>query len=141
MATGLSLLYTLSDAVRNVRENPATSVFSAFTVGVSLAIFALFMIVFVNVNAAMKTWVAISRNIVPRMYPAVLAVPEEMAKNTAQRVRNSGEEVPLPPMSSFDRRIIHMHLSEEEGIKTESMGEGKFRHIIVYPLSENEQAK
>ena len=35
------------------------------------------------------------------------------------------------PMSSYDRRIIHEFLSEKPNIKTESVGEGKNRRVVI----------
>jgi len=58
---------------------------------------------------------------------------KEMAANSAERVLNTGEELVMPPMGSFDRRIIHMALSENPDVITESVGEGKERRLIIYP--------
>jgi len=63
----------------------------------------------------------------------------EMAKNTAQRVNQDGEETVMPPMNSFDRRIVHLALAGKKGIKTESVGEGKERRLVVYPQSKSSQ--
>lgn len=55
MSLGASnILYVLSDAVRSVRSNLATAVLTAATLGFSLAIFALFAIVFLNLNGLAK---------------------------------------------------------------------------------------
>jgi len=35
------------------------------------------------------------------------------------------------PMSSYDRRIVHEFLSEKSNIKTESIGEGRNRHVVI----------
>ncbi len=56
MSIGTSLLYTVSDAARNIRENLITALLSALTVAFSLAIFALFVIVFVNLNSVVSSW-------------------------------------------------------------------------------------
>ncbi len=58
---------------------------------------------------------------------------EDMALKAAHQVIDFGVEVDLEPMSPADRRIVHMVLSEEEKVETESAGEGFDRHIVVRP--------
>lgn len=53
------------------------------------------------------------------------------ARMMAQRVRLFKHDVELPPMSSYERLIIHELFAEDKEIKTESAGEGKFRHIVL----------
>ncbi len=57
-----------------------------------------------------------------------------LAKMNAQRVRYFKKEVILPHMNSYERRIIHTALAEYPDIKTESIGEGEDRRIVVKPL-------
>lgn len=58
---------------------------------------------------------------------------EKLAKRTAERVKFSDEEQELPSMSPFERRIIHLTLSEDSQVTTESVGEGVDRHVVVKP--------
>ncbi len=58
---------------------------------------------------------------------------EGLALRMAERVRQSGRPMPLEPMSSFERRIIHMALREDPSVYTESAGEGEHRKIVIYP--------
>jgi spoIIIJ-associated protein len=37
------------------------------------------------------------------------------------------------PMSSRERRIVHLALREQEDLVTESEGEGTRRFVVVYP--------
>lgn len=55
----------------------------------------------------------------------------DSALELAERVKSSGKEQSLVPMSSFERRIIHLALSEDEGVETISDGEKENRHIII----------
>lgn len=64
-------------------------------------------------------------------------VLERMAFSIAQKVKFSGEEQSLPPMGSAERRIIHLALANQPGIKTESFGEGSERHVVVKPEKVN----
>jgi cell division transport system permease protein len=53
MGVGAGLLYFITDAFRSMRENLATTVFTSVTLGFSLAIFTLFLIVFINLNGVL----------------------------------------------------------------------------------------
>lgn len=57
-----------------------------------------------------------------------------LAEMKAQEVLMKGEEEDLPPMGSYERFVIHDYLKDREGIKTESFGEGKERHIKLLPI-------
>lgn len=59
---------------------------------------------------------------------------KELAKTVAQRVTLTKTPFELPPMSAFERRIIHLELSTHPNIKTESQGEGINRHIVIKPI-------
>ncbi len=54
-----------------------------------------------------------------------------MAKSLAQKVKFSGTSQSLPPMSSAERRIIHLALAEDTEVETISEGEGRDRHVVV----------
>lgn len=54
-----------------------------------------------------------------------------LADQAASRARQTNEEQRLYNLSSGQRRIIHMLLSEEEDIETVSEGEGEERYLIV----------
>ncbi|MEN9342914.1 MAG: hypothetical protein RIR24_501 [Actinomycetota bacterium] len=48
------------------------------------------------------------------------------------KVKDTGEAVPMKPMSSYERKIVH-DLVSEAGLVSESEGEGKERHIVIKP--------
>ncbi len=56
---------------------------------------------------------------------------ERMSKDLAQKVLETGKEVHMANMSSYERRICHMVLTEIEGITSDSEGEGEERHIVI----------
>jgi spoIIIJ-associated protein len=51
----------------------------------------------------------------------------------AERVRTSGIPYAFAPMSSRERRIVHLALREFTDLRTESAGEAALRHVVVYP--------
>lgn len=56
----------------------------------------------------------------------------EVAQEWITKVKTSGEPYELKPMSPADRRIVHKTASEA-GLNTESVGEGRDRHIVLKP--------
>lgn len=55
------------------------------------------------------------------------------AKLNAQRVRYFKKEVVLKPMSSFERRVVHITLEDCPDITTESRGEDLRRQVVIKP--------
>ncbi len=54
------------------------------------------------------------------------------AEEWVEDVKKSGKPMDLQPMNAADRRIIHK-LAGEHGLVTESVGEGRDRHIVLKP--------
>ena len=55
------------------------------------------------------------------------------ADHAAERVRQSGMPYAFAPMSSRERRIVHLALRDKEDLRTESAGEALQRYVVVYP--------
>jgi spoIIIJ-associated protein len=49
-----------------------------------------------------------------------------------KEVKESGKPKDLAPMSPADRRVVHK-AAEDYGLTTESVGEGRDRHIVIKP--------
>jgi spoIIIJ-associated protein len=58
---------------------------------------------------------------------------KETARSLADEVALTKKEKTLEPMPAYERRIIHLELSQREDIKTESIGEGIERRIVIKP--------
>jgi len=58
---------------------------------------------------------------------------KEMAKESAEEVVLTKKEKILPPMSAYERRIIHMELADNPNIVTESIGEEPERSVAIRP--------
>ncbi len=58
----------------------------------------------------------------------------ELARAAARKAIANKQEISLPPMNAFERRLIHMELAGRPDLKTESIGEGKERSVIVKPI-------
>jgi spoIIIJ-associated protein len=55
------------------------------------------------------------------------------ARVAAERVTLSRQPFQLNPMSSRERRIVHLALKDMPGVRTESAGSGEERHIVIHP--------
>lgn len=55
----------------------------------------------------------------------------EQARMLAARARLFKHDVEMPPLSSYERLVVHELFAGDQEIKTESAGEGKFRHIVL----------
>jgi spoIIIJ-associated protein len=53
----------------------------------------------------------------------------------AQKVRQTGSPYTFAPMSSRERRIVHLALRDHSDLRTESSGEGGRRSVVVYPAN------
>lgn len=58
----------------------------------------------------------------------------EEVRKIAKRVRLYRKEIRLKPMSSFERKVIHMTLAEHPDIVTESVGEDPERKVVIKPF-------
>jgi spoIIIJ-associated protein len=58
---------------------------------------------------------------------------ERLASKTAEEVRKTGKPVVLRPMNSRERWIVHNHIKEMEGLRSESVGEGRMRCVKIEP--------
>lgn len=56
---------------------------------------------------------------------------KELANSTADEVSLTGIGKKFPPMSAYERRIIHMALAEREDVLTESVDEGSQRRVVI----------
>ena len=51
----------------------------------------------------------------------------------AERVRKTSMPYEFAPMSSRERRIVHLTLKDFPGIRTESVGMGEHRQVVIHP--------
>lgn len=58
----------------------------------------------------------------------------ELARAAARKAAATKQEVALPTMNAYERRLIHIELASHPDIKTESAGEGRDRYVAVKPI-------
>ena len=55
----------------------------------------------------------------------------KLARVAARKAVATGEDVPLPSMNAYERRVVHTELSMRPDVETESAGESRDRHVVV----------
>jgi len=56
-----------------------------------------------------------------------------LASRAASRAGKAGRAVALDPMNGRDRRAIHLALRDQDGVATMSIGEGRYRQVVIVP--------
>ena len=56
---------------------------------------------------------------------------KETAKEKAEEVKKTGRLAVLPPMTSYERRLVHVELRDDPDVTTESIGEGGGRRVMI----------
>jgi spoIIIJ-associated protein len=55
------------------------------------------------------------------------------ATAAAEKVKRTGDPFRFSPMNSRERRVVHLTLRGETTLRSESAGQGAFRHVVIYP--------
>ena len=58
----------------------------------------------------------------------------DVARNTAKRVTQTQKAEALPPMSSYERRLVNTELASFKELQTESIGQEPRRRVVIKPL-------
>lgn len=57
----------------------------------------------------------------------------EIAREASRQAITEGRAIMMRPMSAYERRLVHMELSDNKEVVTESIGEGEGRKVVVRP--------
>ena len=57
-----------------------------------------------------------------------------LAESIAREAKRKGSPVSLEPMSSWERRLIHIALRDDKEVETRSIGEEPLRRVLVCPV-------
>jgi predicted RNA-binding protein Jag len=55
----------------------------------------------------------------------------ELARAAAKKAIVTKQDVELPPMNGYERRLVHMEITTHPELRTESTGEGKERRVVI----------
>ncbi len=59
----------------------------------------------------------------------------QQVEQWVEEVKKSGTDMALKPMNAAERRVVHQ-VASEHGLSTESIGEGRDRHVVIKAASE-----
>jgi spoIIIJ-associated protein len=58
---------------------------------------------------------------------------EKLARDAAEKVRRTSQAMELEPMNPYERRLVHLALSEIQGVATSSIGDGFIKRVRITP--------
>jgi spoIIIJ-associated protein len=58
---------------------------------------------------------------------------QKLALYLAEQVKSRRRAVPMEPMPADERRIVHLALADHPDVRTESIGEGENRKVVILP--------
>ncbi|MBW2240264.1 MAG: Jag N-terminal domain-containing protein [Deltaproteobacteria bacterium] len=66
---------------------------------------------------------------------------EGLASRLAEKVKRTGKPATIGQMNSHDRRIVHIALKNNSLVRTQSMGEGALRKLVIFPRKNSQRKK
>ncbi|MBU1162222.1 MAG: Jag N-terminal domain-containing protein [Proteobacteria bacterium] len=66
---------------------------------------------------------------------------EKTAFRLAEKVKRTGKPATIGQMNSHDRRIVHIALKDDNMVRTQSMGEGILRKLVIFPKKNSSRKK
>jgi spoIIIJ-associated protein len=58
---------------------------------------------------------------------------KKLAERLAEKAKRTGKPANIGQMNAHDRRIVHMALKDDSAVRTQSMGEGYLRKLVIFP--------
>jgi len=65
----------------------------------------------------------------------------EMAERMAAKAKRSRRPVTIPALSAHDRRVVHLALHNQTGLRTRSRGDGPLKNLIIIPGNKKGEAQ
>jgi spoIIIJ-associated protein len=80
----------------------------------------------------MKTWIPLTVDVAGYKKHRHESL-QKLALYLAEQVKSKRRAVPMEPMPADERRVIHLALADHPDVRTESMGEGENRKVVILP--------
>jgi len=58
---------------------------------------------------------------------------KQLAARMAKKAKQTGKPASVGQMNAHDRRIVHLALKNDDGVRTQSMGDGLYRKLVIFP--------
>lgn len=65
----------------------------------------------------------------------------QLAYKMADKAKKSGKPASVGQMNAHDRRIVHIALKGDRQVRTQSVGEGSLRKLLIYPKKNSSNRK
>ena len=62
---------------------------------------------------------------------------QHLAYKMADKAKKTGRPATINQMSAQDRRIVHLALKDDNKVRTQSMGDGYYRRLVIFPKKKN----
>ncbi len=56
-----------------------------------------------------------------------------LAQRLAEKAKQTGKPSTISQLNSHDRRIVHLSLKDDSDVRTQSMGDGFYRKLVIFP--------
>jgi spoIIIJ-associated protein len=56
-----------------------------------------------------------------------------LASNLAEKAKRTGKPTSINKMNSQDRRTVHLSLKNNKSVRTQSIGDGYYRKLVIFP--------
>ena len=58
---------------------------------------------------------------------------KSLAGRLAEKAKRSGKPITIGQMNAHDRRIVHLALRDDSGVRTQSVGDGFLKKLLIFP--------
>ncbi len=66
---------------------------------------------------------------------------KNLANRLSEKAKRTGKPVTIGQLNSHDRRIVHLSLKDDSGVRTQSMGDGFYRKLVIFPKKKGSGSK
>jgi spoIIIJ-associated protein len=66
---------------------------------------------------------------------------QKMAIKMAEKAQRTNKPVTIGQMNAYDRRTVHLHLKSHSAVRTQSVGEGYYRKLVIFPKKRRRRSR
>ncbi len=66
---------------------------------------------------------------------------QKLAGRLAEKAKHTGKSVAIGQMNAHDRRIVHLALRNDSGVRTQSVGNGFLKKLVIFPRKNSSRKK
>jgi spoIIIJ-associated protein len=66
---------------------------------------------------------------------------KRLAERLAEKSKRTRKPVTIGQMNAQERRVVHLALKDDNGVRTQSMGDGYYRKLVIFPKKSISQKK